>query len=1372
MKSAITLVTCCLVFLFTSGNFHGAQAQALPVAFPDQAATFESTAVVVDLLANDSAPDGDPLRLVDITMPSNGTVADNGDGTVSYAPIAGFYGTDAFQYEVSDGQGGTAAALVTITVKNSRPVASIVQEPVHGRLYTLTVTAGMQALTSVRIDWRDRTPQHRFSGLLPAGESYVVRHEFPRYLRNYQVKIEAQDAAGAVHSLRVWTPGFQLINVLPTANHDAVSTLADTAVVVPVLANDTDADGDPLALTTVTQPANGSVVKNSDNSVTYTPNQNYYGVDTFTYTVQDGYQSAEATVTATVLPREPVVNAAAAPAAIMAGDTATLSWSTAWAGSVALDQGIGPVATSGAIAVSPTEDTTYTVGAIGPGGTASAAVAVKVVSPVFRGAMIAAADQQYHESWFGAAVAMSGDYAVVGAPLADVAGKEDCGAAYIFKWEGGTWQQQAKLAAGRGLPWDYFGSAVAISGDQAIIGASYADVDGQYTAGAAYIFQRQGESWVEQGRLTSTDPAAGEYFGSSVGISGNHAIVGVDTRNDNLYTPKVYIFNGNGATWTNEAQFSPSDAESYWHFGNAVAISGNYAVVGAPYNFISGDRGSVYVYAYDGAAWHEETLLTAGDAGADDNFGSAVAIQGDHIIAGAVNHDIAEAFGAAGEGGTLTVDNAGAAYIFTREAGGWFEQAKLTAGDGADWLNFGLAVAINGDYAVVGADHNFHNGANSFSSNYVYRRYGTRWVEQKIFNIGYATESDEFGPHIGLSADHFLVGNYHTGNFPNAGVAYVYDLPRVTANLTAEPLIDPKGESILSWYADNAASCSIAPAIGPVPVHGSVQVKAAETTTYTLTAVGPLGTAVAQATVTVGYPPPTITAAASHTTIRAGEPVTLTWNTTAYTEAVMIDNGLGAMPANGSVEVAPTATMTYTLVASGPGGIASQALSITVLPPEVNLTASPAIITRGEGAVLAWSSTATQTAGIDNGVGSVPVQGSMTVQPTTTTTYTITATGPSGTSTASVTIQVRPPPPTASLAAQPAALLRGQQTTLTWDADDAESVRFGHGMTEFAVGPHGSLTLTPAVTTTYRLEATNQSGTTTEVVTVRVLDPASLAVAITSPQAGENFTVPQVLVQGIVTTGTDEVGVTVNGMPAQVHGNRFFANNVPLGEGENIISVKATEPSGTTVSDTVTVSVDTSQPTEWIELRLNPDSGTAPLVANLRAQWHLSFDPENTFVGFNGPARVSVTPVSPTEADLSFPVPGVYTVTYTAADIHGTEYKQEVMVNVYDRPGLDTLLQARWQGMKGKLALRDIEGGLRYFIGEAKGKYRGAFTALSGELPQLVGDMQGIELIYARDGRAKYRLNRQHEVNGTEVAITYYIYFVKDAAGLWKIEQF
>jgi hypothetical protein len=104
---------------------------------------------------------------------------------------------------------------------------------------------------------------------------------------------------------------------------------------------------------------------------------------------------------------------------------------------------------------------------------------------------------------------------------------------------------------------------------------------------------------------------------------------------------------------------------------------------------------------------------------------------------------------------------------------------------------------------------------------------------------------------------------------------------------------------------------------------------------------------------------------------------------------------------------------------------------------------------------------------------------------------------------------------------------------------------------------------------------------------------------------------------------------------------------------------------------------------------------------------------------------------------------------------------------------LDSLLRLKWEGMKSALAAQDVEGGLVYFLESSKENYRGTLEAVAVDLPQIIPGLQDIEMIYAKNGRVKYRLNRVHDIDGTPVTITYYIYFVQETkTGLWKIEQF
>jgi hypothetical protein len=143
------------------------------------------------------------------------------------------------------------------------------------------------------------------------------------------------------------------------------------------------------------------------------------------------------------------------------------------------------------------------------------------------------------------------------------------------------------------------------------------------------------------------------------------------------------------------------------------------------------------------------------------------------------------------------------------------------------------------------------------------------------------------------------------------------------------------------------------------------------------------------------------------------------------------------------------------------------------------------------------------------------------------------------------------------------------------------------------------------------------------------------------------------------------------------------------------------------------------------------------------------------------------------EFNCDFKVPGIYTFKYVVEDEQGVEYaSQPVSVNVLDRAELDALLKARWNGMKSGLSSQDVEGALAYFVETSQDKYRVIYTALQAQLPQLATDMQNIEMVYAKDGRAKYRIIRQQMIEGTPVDITYYIYFNWDANGLWKIDEY
>jgi len=316
---------------------------------------------------------------------------------------------------------------------------------------------------------------------------------------------------------------------------------------------------------------------------------------------------------------------------------------------------------------------------------------------------------------FGYSVSISGDYAIVGAYLDDDKGT-DSGSAYIFLRSGTSWSQQAKLTASDGNAYDCFGNSVSISGDYAIVGAYYDDVNGMVDSGSAYVFFRSGTSWSQQAKLTASDGAAFDYFGWSVSISGDYAIVGAYGDDVNgSFSGSAYIFLRGGTSWSQQAKFTASDGAAEDWFGWSVSINGDYAIVGAWGD--DGEKGSACIFKRVDTSWSQQDKLTASDGAVGDYFGWSVSISGDYAIVGAYGDD----------------SHKGSAYIFKRGGTSWSEQDKLTASDGAAGDRFGWSVSVSGDYAIVGACLDDYKGYASGSA-YIYSRScyisGTKWHDK------------------------------------------------------------------------------------------------------------------------------------------------------------------------------------------------------------------------------------------------------------------------------------------------------------------------------------------------------------------------------------------------------------------------------------------------------------------------------------------------------------------------------------------------------------------------------------------------------------------------------------------------------------------
>jgi hypothetical protein len=226
-------------------------------------------------------------------------------------------------------------------------------------------------------------------------------------------------------------------------------------------------------------------------------------------------------------------------------------------------------------------------------------------------------------------------------------------------------------------------------------------------------------------------------------------------------------------------------------------------------------------------------------------------------------------------------------------------------------------------------------------------------------------------------------------------------------SVAADPETIQLGESTtLSWSSTGADSCDIEPGIVSVAADGLIALSPAQTTTYTITATGPGGTATASTTVTVIHPAPSASISADQTSIMAGETALLSWSS-AHADSAVIDNGIGAVPVNGSTTVSPAATMSYTIRVAGPGGTATGSVTVNVNDSSpVIISAAPTTIEQGRSSTLSWTSANGRSAHIDNGIGVVPVNGSITVYPDHTTTYIISVIGVAGSASAQAVVTV------------------------------------------------------------------------------------------------------------------------------------------------------------------------------------------------------------------------------------------------------------------------------------------------------------------------------------------------------------------------------
>jgi len=453
----------------------------------------------------------------------------------------------------------------------------------------------------------------------------------------------------------------------PDAVDDTASTTVDTVTDIDVLANDSDPNGNSLTVINSSDPANGMTSINADNTVRYIPDLGFTGSDNFTYSISDGTDESEVKLTAS----DAEIEDRFSVSLDVNADVMAIAASTADAG------------------------TTYQSGVV--------YVFRKNGTSWLEEAMLSASVPDSNAQ-LGKDVAVDGNLIVAGA-YKDSEAASKAGAAYVFRWNGVSWVEEAKLMASDAAPDDQFGRFVGISGNTIVVGA-WLDDDGGVDSGSAYVFRWNGANWIEEAKLTASDASAGDAFARNVEISGNVIVAGaaVESNMNGTKAGSAYVFRYNGSAWVEEQKLTASDGANNDWFGRNVDIDNNLIVVGAMKDDDNGSAsGSAYVFEWDGSSWTETNKLIADDGAPGDRFGTHVAVSGNLIVAGSAEDD------------DLGL-RAGSAYVFQRNATNWIQHRKLIASDGAAGDTFGDRTAVHGSTVLIGAK----NDDSKTGSAYIY----------------------------------------------------------------------------------------------------------------------------------------------------------------------------------------------------------------------------------------------------------------------------------------------------------------------------------------------------------------------------------------------------------------------------------------------------------------------------------------------------------------------------------------------------------------------------------------------------------------------------------------------------------------------------
>jgi hypothetical protein len=355
---------------------------------------------------------------------------------------------------------------------------------------------------------------------------------------------------------------------------------------------------------------------------------------------------------------------------------------------------------------------------------------------------------------FGVALAGHADTVVIGAS----AEENSTGRAYVYEWDGTTWSESAQLVAGDRQSGDYYGVSVDITGDLAVVGATSED-EGGASAGAAYVYERSAGTWSQAAKLTASDASTADSFGRRVTVDGVRVGVTAPKQGFSNFDQggATYLFEQTGSGWVEQQLLVSSDRRAGDRFGSGLALGGQWLFVGANQRGDTGvDAGAAYLFNHDGTNWSETSKLVPQTGEEYDIYSGGIDMSGDTVVAGS-QHDSQQDY------------QAGAAHLYEHDGSGWGSSTRIADGNGGVDDRFGAATALDGDLMAIGQPT-----AQSYVRGTVFL-YGhtaaSGWSQVGSIN-GDNVEADRFGKALDLEGTRLAVGAPWDGD---GGALYVFD---------------------------------------------------------------------------------------------------------------------------------------------------------------------------------------------------------------------------------------------------------------------------------------------------------------------------------------------------------------------------------------------------------------------------------------------------------------------------------------------------------------------------------------------------------------------------------------------------------------------